>query len=87
MALIGDAGVPCVFGVLTCEDMDQVIRDLVMYMYTPSFFLSVVFWFATQTKEEIKPSRLCAGFLFFLLRTQRIRSPPCMAPCKSRSHA
>jgi len=28
-----DAGVPCVFGVLTCEDMDQVIHDLVMYMY------------------------------------------------------
>jgi hypothetical protein len=22
----GDAGVPCVFGVLTCEDMDQVFR-------------------------------------------------------------
>lgn len=27
-------------------------------------FLSVVFGFATQTKEEIKPSRLCARFLF-----------------------
>jgi len=31
--LLMDAGVPCVFGVLTCEDMDQVIHDLVMYMY------------------------------------------------------
>ncbi|PWZ38203.1 hypothetical protein Zm00014a_023134 [Zea mays] len=28
------AGVPCVFGVLTCEDMDQVLPGLVMYMYT-----------------------------------------------------
>ena len=32
--LLMDAGVPCVFGVLTCEDMDQVLRDFIMYMYT-----------------------------------------------------
>ena len=34
MAFNGDAGVPCVFGVLTCEDMDQVLHDLIMYMTT-----------------------------------------------------
>jgi len=34
LAFNGDTGVPCVFGVLTCEDMDQVLRDFIMYMYT-----------------------------------------------------
>jgi hypothetical protein len=26
------AGVPCIFGVLTCEDMDQVIRNWLLYI-------------------------------------------------------
>jgi hypothetical protein len=29
------AGVPCIFGVLTCEDMDQVIRNWLLYILLP----------------------------------------------------
>lgn len=37
-------GVPCVFGVLTCDDMDQVIHDSVTYTSFEMFHKSIILY-------------------------------------------
>jgi hypothetical protein len=52
-AFIGDTGIQCVFGVLTCEDMDQIIHGLIMYINTSyQFFRAIGSCLVTQSRDN-----------------------------------